>query len=71
MSKFRDILSTEQRHEYLTARINQLAQSGYQLELDAEALSELGDEASLAQIKQQINIIEKAITVHQAELEEK
>ena len=71
MSKFRDILSTEQRSEYLLTRISQLAQSGYQLELDAKSLSEFSDEASLEQIKQQISIIEKAITVHKAELEEK
>ena len=69
MSKFKDLLSQEQRSEYLVSRINQLAQSGYQLELDIKALIEIGDENSVAQLKQQIDVIEKAINIHKEELE--
>jgi len=71
MSNFREMLSEEQRGEYLLSRINQLAVSGYQLELDMQVMINNGDTESAAQVGQQIDIIKDAIKIHQDELEEK
>ena len=69
MNSFREMLSEEQRGEYLLSRINQLAVSGYQLELDMQVMVNNSETESAAQLNQQIRIIKDAIKIHQNELE--
>jgi hypothetical protein len=62
-------VSPEVKAQLLTERITALNLEGYQNELNLKSAEALGNEEVIAQAQANIEVIESAIAVHEAELE--
>ena len=62
-------VSTEHKAELLSQRIQALNLEGYQNELNLKSAEALGNQEVVDQAKANIAVIESAIAVHEAELE--
>lgn len=68
---FNTLLTTEERKAVVTQRVQQLAVEAYQLTLNLNVLNAQTEpnEQALAEINNNLNLLEQMITVYKAELD--
>ena len=66
---YNQYLSKEQKESLLNQRIQQFAAEAYQHEINHKVATETGDVAGQAAASEALQILDKAIEVHVAELE--
>lgn len=66
---YSQFLTKEQRQSLLTQRLQQFAAEAYQHEINHKVATETGDAAGQAAASEALQILDKAIEVHVAELE--
>lgn len=68
---FNTLLTTEERKAVVTQRVQQLAVEAYQLTLNLNVLNAQAEpnEQALAEINNNLNLLEQMITVYKAELD--
>ncbi len=67
---YSSLLTNEQKEKLLNQRIAQFAAEAWQHELNKKTCEQLGDEAGVANAEKALEVLDAAITVHQAELAE-
>jgi hypothetical protein len=65
---YSSLLTSEQKKQILEARISQFASEAYQITLNLATAEKVGNPEQVEKIKNSLNLIEAAITVHQEEL---
>ena len=65
---YNSLLTSEQKKQILEARISQFASEAYQITLNLATAEKLGNPDQIEKIKNSLQLLEIAITVHQEEL---
>jgi len=65
---YNSLLTSEQKKQILEARISQFASEAYQVSLNLTTAEKLGNPEQIEKIKNSLQLLEIAITVHQEEL---
>lgn len=65
---FDSVLTNEQKAEIIQQRITQFAAEAYQHELNKKTAEKLGSDEQIENINKNLEILESAIEVHNAEL---
>jgi hypothetical protein len=65
---YNSLLTSERKKQILEARISQFASEAYQISLNLATAEKLGNPEQIEKIKNSLQLLEIAITVHQEEL---
>jgi hypothetical protein len=63
------LLTSDQKKQILEARLAQFASEAYQVTLNLATAEKLGNEEQIEKIKNNLNLLETAINVHQEQLD--
>jgi hypothetical protein len=67
---YSSLLTNEQKKNLLQQRISQFAAEAWQHELNKKTCEQLGDESGVESANNALSVLDAAISVHQAELNE-
>ena len=67
---YSSLLTNEQKRNLLQQRISQFAAEAWQHELNKKTCEQLGDESGVESANNALSVLDAAISVHQAELNE-
>ena len=63
------LLTSDQKKQILEARLSQFASEAYQVTLNLATAEKLGNEEQIEKIKNNLELLETAINVHQEQLD--
>jgi hypothetical protein len=66
---YNTLLTSDQKKQILEARLSQFASEAYQVTLNLATAEKLGNEEQIEKIKNNLELLETAINVHQEQLD--
>lgn len=66
---YNTLLTSDQKKQILEARLSQFASEAYQVTLNLATAEKLGNEEQIEKVKNNLELLETAINVHQEQLD--